>query len=150
YVSGIFELDAGGFRDKYVFSFRWQNFKGLSARFPEQPAGNFDVVLDAGKNFFTIAGMTKVDTAKLNEFLTDVSLLTVDRFAQPQELPDTASLKSLMEIVISDIAERKFTLKLFSDEQLNLVPGLSGKELVYFHPDKIRPILRPKSFFAKQ
>ncbi len=35
YVSGIFELDESGWREKRVFAFNWQNFQKLDAHFPK-------------------------------------------------------------------------------------------------------------------
>jgi len=150
YVSGIFELDESGFRDKHVFPFRWENFKGLRVNFPITPSANFNVVLDEEKRFYTIEGMGKVDTAKLNAFLTDVSLLTVDQYGKAGELTDTASNNLMMEIIIEDVAQRKYRLKLFSGEKNGMTPALTGNDVAYFHPQRIRPILRPKSFFARQ
>jgi hypothetical protein len=150
YVSGVYELDESGFRDKYVFGFRWQNFKGLRATFPGKPSQDFNVVLDAKKQFFTIDGMPKVDTARLNAFLTDVSLLTVDRYAKHGEPADTAAANKIMEIVIEDVAQRKYGLKLFSGQKNNMITGVAGNAVAYFDPERIRPILRPKSFFARQ
>jgi len=47
YVGGIFELDEGGWRDRHIFRFNWENFRKLESRF-KNPAGNFSVVMDNG------------------------------------------------------------------------------------------------------
>jgi hypothetical protein len=149
YVSGIYELDESGFRDKYVFSFRWQDFKGMNVILPRRDE-SFKVVLDKTKRFYTIEGFPKTDTAKLNGFLTDVSLLTVDQYGKAGELQDSLELGDpVIQFIIEDVAKRKYTLRLFSREKNNQVPGLAGNELVYFERERIRPILRSKSFFAK-
>jgi hypothetical protein len=145
YVSGIFEMDESGFRDKYVFAFNWRNFKSLSAEFPAHPKENFKVSLQ--KNYVTVEGMAKVDTARLNTFLDEVSLLTVDQYvdsvAQDKNNP-------LMAITIEDIANKKYQLTLFSNPVAGKVKGMVNGEPVYFQSARIQPLLRPKSFFAKQ
>lgn len=143
YVSGVYELDENGFRNKFVFSFDWKNFTSLKTYFPSKPSENFTVSLQ--KNFFTIDGM-QADTARLNTFLNDVSLLTVESYANPGAF-DTIP-QPLMEIVVTDVASRHYRLKIFNPEKSAQVPGLVGKEPAYFLPERIRPVLRPKSFFT--
>ena len=40
YVSGIFELDESGWREKRVFAFNWRNFQQLEASFPKRKTDN--------------------------------------------------------------------------------------------------------------
>lgn len=88
YVSGIFELGESGWRDKIVFGFNWRNFQRLEATFPERAADDFVVAME--DNYFSVAGLPQVDTTKLNDFLDDVSLLSVDEY-----LPASGALDSL-------------------------------------------------------
>jgi hypothetical protein len=146
YVSGIFELDETGFRDKYVFGFNWRNFRSLSAEFPGNPKENFTISLN--KDFFTIEGQAKVDTAKLNAFLDRVSLLTVDQYINSTSLTDSLdNIKPFMKISIGDIASRSYSLSLFLSREGGKVAGMVGDQPVYFDPARIKPILLPKSFF---
>ena len=145
YVSGIFELDENGWRDKYVFNFNWRNFSGLEVRFPGKPAENFRVA--SRKGFFGIEGLD-ADTAKLNTFLDHISLLTVDRYSDPGASLDTATAQ--MEIIARDVGNREYRLQLFASPNAE-VPGLvPGNQVAYFHPRKIQPLIRPKSFFRKR
>ncbi|MBT1705669.1 DUF4340 domain-containing protein [Chryseosolibacter indicus] len=149
YVSGIFELNSDGYRDKYVFNFNWQNFKSLEADFPANPADNFKVEFE--RNFFTIKGETKVDTAKLNTFLDNVSLLTVDEYRSNNTIADSlAGLKPVMTLTIEDIATRKYLLKLYSPERKGQIMGLINENPGLFNKKKISAILKPKSFFRKK
>lgn len=149
YVSGIFELNTDGFRDKYVFNFNWQNFKSLQAEFPSQPSENFTVQFE--KNFFTISGASRVDTAKLNTFLDNVSLLTVDSYRSSNRLMDSLSgVNPAMAITIEDIASRKYILKLFSPGTEGHVPGLVMGSAALFNRKKIQAIMKPKSFFINK
>jgi hypothetical protein len=149
YVSGIYEIGESGFRDKYVFGFNWRNFKALHAEFPSNPKENFTVSMV--RNFFTIEGMANADTAKVNTFLDQVSLLTVDQYLSTDSLiksldPKKASVK----ITVEDIAKRTYTMTVFPSRESETTPGLVGGDAVFFDSRKIRPILLPKSFFLKR
>jgi hypothetical protein len=146
YVSGIFEMPERGFRDKYVFNINWKNFRNLKAEFPEHPRENFTLSLK--KNVVAIDGIEKADTAKLNTFLDQVSLLTIDQYADSAQFDHEN--KTMMRITIEDIADRKYQLTLFSPARPGKVEGLINGEPVYFQSAVIQPILRPRSFFAKQ
>jgi hypothetical protein len=146
YVSGIFEMPESGFRDKYVFNINWKNFRDLKAEFPERPKENF--VLRLKQNMVVMDGLEKADTAKLNTFLDQVSLLTVDQYADSANF--NTENKTMMRITIEDIADRKYQLTLFSPSKPGKVEGLVNGEPVYFRSAIIQPILRPRSFFAKQ
>jgi hypothetical protein len=151
YVSGIFELDNLGWKDKFVFQFNWRNFQSLQARFPKASQNNFDVVL-AG-NFFTVEGMTAVDTTRLNDFLDAVSLLTVDGY-----LEDTLLLNSLtpanadMFFEVSDVAGRKLSLALYpvAGESGRVTGIINGSQLAVFDRKKLEPIQYGRNYFRLQ
>jgi hypothetical protein len=145
YVSGVYELDEGGFRNKNVFAFNWKNFNKMEVTFPSQPSENFSVVLD--KELFTIPELGKVDTTKLSTFLGEVYGLALDQFAKSDEYDTLSAPRPLMQISISDIAGRNYLLRVFKEKKNNLVLGQLGREFVFFQPERIQPVLRPKSFF---
>ncbi len=150
YVNGIFELTTGGWRDKMLFgSFNWRNFQTLEVRFPEKPAENFKVQAE-GTGLFGVAGV-KTDTAKLNTFLDDVSLLTVEDYPEFASLRDSLTqVKPFLELVISDITGKQHGLKVFR-ENGNGVMGLwMENEPVLFSTQRIRNIIRPKSYFVQK
>jgi hypothetical protein len=148
YVSGILELDENGWRDKYVFNFNWRNFTGLDVKFPNKPSENFKV--SVSKEFFGIDGL-EADTAKLNTFLDNISLLTVDRFVNDAKARDSiAKGKPEMEVIVRDVANREYRLLIFAggkSEVLGLVPE---NQLAHFNIRKIQAIVRPRSFFKKR
>lgn len=150
YVSGILELDANGWRDKFVFNFNWRNFKRLEMRWPDEPSENFAVSMQ--KDFFGIEGMAAADTSKLNTFLDDVSLLTVDAYLSEPGLSDSLqSLQPQFDLRVSDIANRTYRLRVFD-------PGASGPVFALLQQDqaavfdrrKIMQLSRQKSFFLKK
>jgi hypothetical protein len=148
YVSGILELSENQWRDKLVFAFNWENFQRLSVEFSEKPSENFSVSMQ--NNSFGVEGLAKTDTARLNTFLDNVSLLAANEFLERGKLVD--SLKALtpfMTIRAFDIGKREYTLSLFRDTG-NVVPGLvQNEDGVTFSRVKIQPIIRPKSFFKR-
>jgi hypothetical protein len=148
YVSGIFELPASGWRDKYVFGFNWRNFKNLEARFPNHDADNFLVEMD--ESFFGIKGV-ETDTAKINNFLDAVSLLTVDEYIEPTPRLDsvTKATAPLLTLTITDIADKKYSLKIFPPDRTGQFLGLVENDWALLHENKIRTILHPKRYFVK-
>lgn len=146
YVSGIFELNEKGWRDKYIFGFNWRNFKNLEVRFPNHEADNFRVEME--DNFFGIKGV-QTDTARMNNFLDAVSLLTVDEYIDPSPMLDSLSKNDpLFILTVTDIAEKKYELKIFSPGSRQFF-GQMGNEWCVLHENKIRAILHPKQYFLK-
>ncbi|MEJ7643998.1 MAG: DUF4340 domain-containing protein [Chryseolinea sp.] len=150
YVSGIFELDESGWREKRVFAFNWRNFRQLDATFPGSKADDFTVSME--NQYFTIPGLHVVDTTRLNNFLDDVSLLTADEF-----VPNTRHLDSLsktipiLTVLVKDIAGREYTWSIFppAGEEAPFPALITGGQWAYFHPNKVEGLVRPRGFFGK-
>lgn len=147
YTAGVFELGETGFRDKLVFNFRWENFKGLKAMFASRPEESFAITMQ--KDFFTIEGMPATDTTKLYDFLDNVARLTVDGFTTRSKI-DSVSANELMKLEVSDIGSRVYELSLYHKPEDGVVYGLMNSQPVYFQVDRIRQIMRGKSFFSKK
>ncbi len=150
YVSGIFELPEKDWRNKYVFGFNWRNFQSLETKFPRNPADNFEVALN--DNYFSVQGLSAVDTTKLNDYLDDVSLLMVEEYVD-QPIPEDTVSKSLpvMVLTIKDIAQRTYSLELHAPSKSNgKVPGvINGVQWAYFDPAGIQNIFKQRAFFGK-
>jgi hypothetical protein len=148
YVSGIMELNESGWRDKYIFGFmNGRTFQGLNAEFPSKPSENFSVSLINGS--FGIETLAKTDTARLYTYLDNVLTLTADEYLMPSALNDSLlTVKPHMVITVTDIANRKYYLKLYQPLN-NRIPGIFNEnQAILFDPQKIRPLVRPKSFFV--
>jgi hypothetical protein len=150
YVSGIFELGESGWRDKFVFGFNWRNFKSLEADFLKTPAENFDVTMD--RDYLSIEGLPNGDTAKLNTFLDDVSLLTVDEYISEPWLRDSLlNLSPDFQLGVTDIANRTYRLRLYNNPVSETVLGIVHEDQpALFDRKKIQRLLKPKSFFVKK
>jgi hypothetical protein len=150
YVSGIFELPEKDWKDKLVFGFNWRNFESLEARFPELPGQDFKVSLK--DNYFGIEGMASIDTAKLNDFLDDVSLLTTVAFVDKPFFDDSLSKPPpSMIITVRDIGQRAYTLELYqsADPGQTSLGLINGKQWAVFAPQRIGDILRRRAFFME-
>lgn len=149
YVSGILELKENGWRDKFVFGFNWRNFKSLEVQFPQNPRENFEIAMSKG--YFDIQGM-EADTSKLNTFLDDVSLLTVEEYLSEPKLADSLALvQPQIDLRVSDIGNRIYRLRIFSPGKSREDFGLIGEsQAAVFDRRKIVTLLKPKSFFRKK
>ena len=150
YVSGIFELDQKGWRDKRIFNFNWRNFKSLHAQFNGADAQSFQVE-DLG-NGFDILNTTGTDTTKLNDYLDAVSLLVAKDFIRPGKNKAYDSMLQTtpeLTIEISDLGDNKFTLDIYHPlEGDELVAGkLNGSEGVVFDIRQVASILRARQYF---
>lgn len=146
YVSGIFELAAANWREKLVFDFNWRNFKNLQATYLNEK-GNFEVTVN--KNMAVITGINEPDTARLNTFLDQLSLLTVEQYLDDKVLQDSLEkTEPIAKFTIEDIARRTYDLKVYNrgKQFFALVKG----NVAILDERRIIPLLRPKEFFVKR
>lgn len=151
YTSGIFELEAPGWRDKYVFNFNWQNFKSLSVTFTASPADNYEVTIDHA--MAKINGVPG-DTTKFNSFMDAVLQLTVDQYLTSGQATayDSARFTGQgFEIAIADISGKTYTLKLYPETGKPMVFGeVQGSYPAIFASRKIVPLMKSKGWFVKK
>lgn len=150
YVSGILELGVPGWRDKFVFGFNWRNFKSLEAEFLRNPAENFRITME--QEILAIDGLPEADTAKLNTFLDDVSLLTVDEYLSESRLRDSLlNLRPDFQLTVTDIASRTYRLRLYNDPVSETVLGIVQEDqAARLDRKKIQRLLKPGSFFRRK
>lgn len=152
YTSGIFELEESGWKDKHVFNFNWRNFQSLHVVADDDPGSSFEIAM--GKSYFEVKGLARVDTARLNDYIDAISLLTVDYYltkAESQEYADMLSTARGFEIKVFDIGGKSYALKLFPRPGEQQVLGVfQGSQAARFDARKIAPLLRNKSWFDPQ
>lgn len=148
YVSGIFELDEGGWRNKRVFDFNWRNFKSLTASYPKEPASGFTVEMK--QRYFGITGLDPVDTTKLNDYLDAVSLLLAKRFVSASDTVGRGAAVARLEIF--DIADRRYALDLFAPkgEEPEAFGRLGDGQWVAFDRADVAAIVRRKGWFVPE
>lgn len=145
YVSGIFEVDAAGWRNKRIFDFNWRNFKSLTAAYPKEPASGFTVEMK--QRYFGIRGLEAVDTTRLNDYLDAVSLLLAKRFVKDEGAPGLG--EPVARIDIRDIADRSYSLELFAPagQDSEAFGRLSDGQVVAFDRADVAAIVRRKGWF---
>ncbi|HWA33912.1 MAG TPA: DUF4340 domain-containing protein [Cyclobacteriaceae bacterium] len=150
YVSGIFELDESGWRNKRVFDFNWRNFRSLVATYATESDQNFEIEMRDG--YFGIRNVPQVDTTKLNDYLDAVSLLFATRFL-PQGSAKSDSLAAARpsaNITITDIGRRVYTLDLFAPRKRNdeIYGRLGSGEFIVLAKDDVAEIMRRRDYFV--
>lgn len=149
YVSGIFELTENRWRNKFVFGFNWRNFQQLEVRYSKRHSDDFVVAMN--DNYFSVQGLTEVDTASLNDFLDNISLLTVADYVEDSSYNSLAKVDPFMSISVTDIARNKYLLQLYPlRAESQLYPGLiNGTQWALFQKSRIDGMVRPRNFFGK-
>lgn len=149
YVSGIFELDRNGWKDRHVFQLNWRNFQRLEVTFPDS---NNDFKVSLMENYFSIENMVAVDTAKLNDYLDAVSLLMVDEYLEDAETKINLD-KTVPQLTIAayDIGGRAYTLALYGSGPLSgKIYGLINQtQLAYFDRKKLDAITKTRTYFRQ-
>ncbi|HET9054738.1 MAG TPA: DUF4340 domain-containing protein [Cyclobacteriaceae bacterium] len=149
YTSGIFELEAPGWKDKYVFNFNWQNFKSLNVAFTASPADNYEVTID---NAMAKINGVPGDTTRFNNFMDAVLQLTVDQYLTREQAKayDSALISGQgFDITIMDIANKTYTLKLYPEAGKPRVFGMvHGTFPAVFDTHKVVPLMKSKGWFT--
>ena len=150
YVASIFELAANDWRDKTVFTFNWQNIKGLEVNFPTDPKQDFKASFN--QKLFSIEGIS-TDTTRLDGFMDALFQLHADRILDSTEAIKFAgdlTQKPMMEIAIQDIGSRSYPLAIFPPRKgSSYVVGKINDEIVFLNPMALSGILRKKEFFIQ-
>ncbi|HLT74411.1 MAG TPA: hypothetical protein VKZ68_04980, partial [Ohtaekwangia sp.] len=129
------------------FDFNWTNFRKLETTF-RNPAGNFTV--EMARNQAVIAGVAEADTARLNTFLDDLSLLRASEYLESNpELENLRQSQPLAEYSITDIGNRIYSLRVFEYGQ-DFVGVTHTGMFAVLPRQQLVPLLRPKEFFIKR
>ncbi|MEJ0032282.1 MAG: gliding motility-associated ABC transporter substrate-binding protein GldG [Bacteroidota bacterium] len=149
YAAGVFEQPVNDWRDKRVFSLNWRNFKKLDVVFKKNVADGFTI---SGKGRdFTVEGLNPVDTAKVNTYLDDISLLVGEGFyqqGQRAQIDSVVAGPTSFDVVVTDIGNRQFRFEVFPP--LRNEPNVFGRvngEIMIFPKSEIVRIAKKKSWF---
>lgn len=152
YVSGVFEVEANGWRDKRVFNFNWRNFKKLEAKFSRQANQNFSIA-DQGSGF-DLVNSPPSDTTRLNDYLDAVSLLMAKEYLTSGRQSIYDSLIQTLPIAtisVYDLGDNVMTLDLYPplDGDPDALGRLNGIDPVLFGREQVIPILKTRDYFRK-
>jgi hypothetical protein len=144
YVAGIFEQPKDAWRDKYVFAFNWKNFKNLKTEFASAHKNNFEVEMK--DSFFSVKNFP-TDTAKLNNFLDAISLLTVDEYI---ELDTLTTMQPALTITVKDVADRNYALSIFNFSKAKKTACLvKDKQAAWIDNQKLARVIKNQDFFKR-
>ena len=148
YVSGVFELNESGWRDKRIFAFNWRlNFQDLETTYLRNKEDNFRVSLK--DQMLTVQGLNVVDSARLNQYLNDVSQLSADEFvAANASLDSLKKTQPVMSVAVRDVG-RTYSLNPFpyTDNKGRVAGLLNGTQWAMFNRQSVSSISRPRRFF---
>lgn len=149
YAAGVFEQTANDWRDKRVFGLQWRHFRSLTTTFTKDPDASFTI---SGKeNYFSVVGMAAVDTAKVNTYLDDVSLLVGESFYVPGSRARIDSLlagPTSFDVVVTDAGSNSYKLEVFPPlrTETNVFGRVNGEFMVFPRSEMVR-IAKKKSWF---
>jgi hypothetical protein len=147
YASGVFEQTVNDWRDKRVFGLNWRNFRSLTTAFTKDRES---YTISGKENFFSVEGI-EADTAKVNTYLDDVSLMIGDGFYLPGQRERIDSLlagPTSFEVTVTDIGDRSFKLEVFPPLRNEAdVYGRVNGEIMIFPRAEMARIAKKKSWF---
>ncbi|MCX7636533.1 MAG: DUF4340 domain-containing protein [Cyclobacteriaceae bacterium] len=144
YVAAIFSLPETEWLDRRIFNFNWRNFESLSAEFPNNPSDNFNVVYNG--RFFSVRDLP-TDTARLNSYLDEISLMEADAFLPVHHLPDSlASASPLSRIRVYSVSRDTLSLDVYraGDKMLGVSRHLPVSVL---SASKVQVLTRKRNWF---
>lgn len=147
YAAGVFEQSENDWRDKRVFGLNWRNFKSLTTTFTKDRES---YTISGKQNLFAVEGV-ETDTAKVNTYLDDVSLLIGEGFYIPGQRARIDSLlagPTSFEVTVTDIGDRSFRLEVLPPLRNEAdVYGRVNGEIMIFPRAEMAKIAKKKSWF---
>jgi hypothetical protein len=147
YAAGVFEQSVNDWRDKRVFALNWRNFKSLTTTFTKDRES---YTISGKQNLFSVEGV-ETDTARVNTYLDDVSLLIGEGFYTPGQRARIDSLLSgptSFEVTVTDIGDRSFRLEVLPPLRNETdVNGRVNGEIMIFPRAEMAKIAKKKSWF---
>ncbi len=104
YVGGIFELAADQWRDRMVYNGSWRTIQLLTLDYTANDADDFEIRFE--KDFFKIAGVAQLDTARMMDYLNQFQYFQANERLSLGRVPYLDSLaqtKPLAVLTIDDI-----------------------------------------------
>ncbi len=144
YVTGIFEVAENDWRDRLIFKTSWLGIKKLDLSYPAN--GHNNISIRAENNLYTVAGITKLDTASLMGFLDKISYFYTDQYIDEGQVEVYDSLKETKPFAVLLVNS------LGMDEPVNIefysqLPGdnvimgvLQNRQMCLFSSERIKAL----------
>jgi len=152
YIAGIFEVKENDWRNRFILSVNWTNLQTVQIDYLKDPGQNFK--LQYTNDFFKIDGQPELDSAKVLDYIEELSLIQVNKFLEENEIEKYDSLAStspLIRISIESIGNN-YNLEFFpllADDRYQLV-RLNNTSLVLFNLTGLNPIFKKAEDFIKE
>lgn len=146
YVAAIFLLPELDWLDRRIFNFNWRNFKSLTAEFPDNPADNFEVTFNG--RFFSVKDLP-TDSARLNTYLDEISLLEADGFLPYQHVPDSLDdVEPISRIQVQVASGDTLWLDIYQTDA-QVLGATRHLPLAFFSNRKIQLFTRRRGWFKE-
>jgi hypothetical protein len=152
YIAGIFEIKENDWRDRFIFSVNWTNLKTVRINYLEDPGQDFE--LRYTENFFKIDGQPDLDSAKVLDYIEELSLIQVSEFLDKSEIAKYDSLVSTSPVIrisiesIGNNYDLEFFPRLAGDR--HQLARLNNTNLVLFNQAGLSPVFKKAEDFVKE
>lgn len=144
HIASLFELSAEDWRTAYVFASNWTTFDRMEVTYPESSdKQKFSINYD--RTGYFVPTVENLDSAKMYEYLEQVSYLQVVNYLDKPLLPEGA--KSLATIAIFDIDANVASIEFFPFDDSRVIGKISEVEWASFRlKDLERLLISPIDF----
>ena len=152
YIAGIFEVKENDWRNRFILSVNWTNLITIQIDYLNDPGQNFE--LRYTDDFFKIDGQPALDSAKVLNYIEELSLIQVNKFLEKNEIGKYDSLASTSPVIRISIES------IGNNYDLEFFQGLAGDRyrlarfnnanLVLFNQAGLNPVFKKAEDFIKE
>ena len=152
YIAGIFEVKENDWRNRFILSVNWTNLKTVQIDYLNDSDQHFE--LRYTDDFFKIDGQPELDSAKVLDYIGELSLIQVNKFLEENEIEKYDSLASTSPVIRISIES------IGNNYNLEFFPGLAGDRyqlarlnhtnLVLFNQSVLSTLLKKAEHFIKK
>lgn len=126
YIYGLFALSENEWKDPRIFTkMNWRNLSAIEILYPNAPEDGFEIV--RGEEFYKIKEINKTDTAKLVDYIDNLSLISRDDIVSGIDPKD----EKIMEIRVRDVSGKTYTARFFRNPENRLLKGKVDEDIVF-------------------
>ncbi len=155
YLGGIFELTENQWRDRMILDENWRTIKSVSIDYTSPDRR--DLVINFNDNFFSIDGVSEIDSSAVVDYLNQYQVFEVNEFISARRFPRYDSLSRtvpMANLVISSIKSNEpLQLSFFPSIEKNAFQLITNKagELMILDGRRVGQILaEPSDFKAEE
>ena len=152
YIAQLFEMPAKNWRSRVVFPINWRNLKSITTSYPGKEGEGFQILLEQG--LLRMPQIQEADTAKVSDYVQEVSISYLDEFiarGEDQAYDSLSQTTAELLIEVADIGGNILRLELFPlpEEGTHRLGLLNDQDLCLFESARIRKLFKTASYFGK-